>query len=81
MTSPTGAPGGLTTPPVPGADPALATTPISNGAGLPEPGEVPISAPIGLDPIAVGGPRSGGDASLGAAAGEHRRWRNHRRAI
>ena len=51
LTSPTGAtPGGLTTPPVTGLDPALATTPISNAAGLPNPGEVPISAPIGLDP-------------------------------
>ena len=34
LTSPTGAlPGGLTTPPVVGLDPALATTPISNAAG------------------------------------------------
>jgi hypothetical protein len=56
LTSPTGAlPGGLTTPAVTGLDPSLATTPISNAAGLPNPGEVPISAPIGLDPIGAGG--------------------------
>jgi len=48
LVSPTGA-GGLTTPPVTGLDPALATTPISNAAGLPNPGEMPISTPIGLD--------------------------------
>jgi hypothetical protein len=51
LISPTGAvPGGLTTPPVAGLDPALATTPISNAAGLPAPGEVPI----GLDPTGAG---------------------------
>jgi GLTT repeat (6 copies) len=63
LTSPTGtpplgavppAPGvttpGLTTPPAGATDPAL--TPISNAAGLPAPNEVPISAPIGLDPAA-----------------------------
>jgi hypothetical protein len=62
LTSPTGtpplgavppAPGlttpGLTTPPAGAIDPAL--TPIS-AAGLPAPSEVPISAPIGLDPMA-----------------------------
>jgi len=48
LTSPLGeAPGGLTTPSV-GLDPAL--TPISNTAGLPAPGEVPIAAPLGPDP-------------------------------
>ncbi len=67
LTSPTGAvPGGLTTPPVTGLDPALATTPISNAAGLPNPGEVPISAPIGLDPAAGTYPLLGGD-TLGSA--------------
>ena len=71
LTSPTGAtPGGLTTPPVTGADPALATTPIANGVGLPAPGEVPIAAPIGLD--GLGSPAGtypiiGGD-SLGASS-------------
>ncbi|MBS1692661.1 MAG: hypothetical protein JST91_10615 [Actinobacteria bacterium] len=58
LTSPTGAiPGGLSTPslaapglstPTTALDPAL--TPISAGTGLPAPGEVPISAPLGLDP-------------------------------
>ena len=67
LTSPTGAvPGGLTTPPVTGLDPALATTPISNATGLPNPGEVPISAPIGLDPAAGTYPLLGGD-TLGTA--------------
>lgn len=47
LTSPLGETPGLTTPAL---DPAL--TPISNAAGLPAPGEVPISAPIGLDPLA-----------------------------
>jgi hypothetical protein len=66
LTSPTGAlPGGLTTPPVTGLNPALATTPISNAAGLPAPGEVPISAPIGLDPAAGTYPILGGDPGLG----------------
>jgi hypothetical protein len=66
LTSPTGdTPGGLTTPPVAGADPALTTTPISNAAGLPAPGEVPISAPIGLEPGAGTYPILG-DPSLGA---------------
>ncbi|OBB11126.1 hypothetical protein A5662_00640 [Mycobacteriaceae bacterium 1482268.1] len=66
LTSPTGAlPGGLTTPPVAGLNPALATTPISNAAGLPNPGEVPISAPIGLDPAAGTYPLLGGDPGLG----------------
>ena len=51
LTSPTGLTPGLTTPPALGTDPALAS-PISNAAGLPAPGEVPISAPIGLDPAA-----------------------------
>ena len=58
MTSPT-APGGLTTPQVPGTDPA--TTPISNGVVVPEPGEVPIS---GTYPILGGDPL--GTSSLGA---------------
>jgi hypothetical protein len=40
---------------VPALDPALATTPISNAAGLPNPGEMPISAPIGLDPVGGAG--------------------------
>jgi hypothetical protein len=66
LTGPTGAlPGGLTTPPVTGLNPALATTPISNAAGLPAPGEVPISAPIGLDPAAGTYPILGGDPGLG----------------
>jgi hypothetical protein len=69
LTSPTGATG-LTTPPVTGLDPSLATSPISNAAGLPNPGEVPISAPIGLEPTGVGGaqtfPLLGGD-TLGSA--------------
>ena len=65
LTSPAGAtPGGLTTPPVAGLDP-LATTPISNGTGLPAPGEIPISAPIGLDPAAGTYPILGGDPGLG----------------
>src|SRR3954470_4407963 len=69
LTSPTGqAPGattpGLTTPPA-GVDPAL-TSPISSAAALPAPGEVPISAPIGLDPAAGSYPILG-DPSLGAA--------------
>jgi hypothetical protein len=69
LTSPTGAvPGGLTTPPVTGLDPALATTPISNAAGLPAPGEVPISAPIGLDSAAGTYPILGGDPGLGLGA-------------
>ncbi len=68
LTSPTGvAPGGLTTPPVTGLDPALATTPISNATGLPNPGEMPISAPIGLEPAgAQTFPLLGGD-TLGSA--------------
>lgn len=71
LTSPTGAlPGGLTTPAVTGLDPGLATTPISNAVGLPAPGEVPISAPIGLDPT---GAQTfpllgGGDTGLGLPA-------------
>jgi GLTT repeat (6 copies) len=55
---------GLTTPAA-GANPAL-TSPISNAAALPGPGEVPISAPIGLDPAAGTYPIVG-DPSLGAA--------------
>ncbi len=80
LTSPTGAtPGGLTTPPVTGVDPALATTPISNAAGLPAPGEVPISAPIGLEPAAggLGGtsyPILGGDSLAADACGDEYRW-------
>jgi hypothetical protein len=69
LTSPTGAaPGGLTTPPVAGLNPALATTPISNAAGLPAPGEVPISAPIGLEPGAGTYPILGADPGLGLGA-------------
>ncbi|MGV0792083.1 hypothetical protein [Mycolicibacterium sp. XJ1819] len=53
LTSPTGELPGLTTPglttPAAGVDSAL--TPISTGS-LPAPSEVPISAPIGLDPAA-----------------------------
>ena len=65
LTSPTGAlPGGLTTPPVAGLDPGLATTPISNAAGLPAPGEVPI----GLGPAAATYPVLGGDPGLGLGA-------------
>jgi hypothetical protein len=59
------APGGLTTPLATGLDPALAA-PISNAAGLPAPGEVPIAAPIGLDPAAGTYPLLG-DPSLAAA--------------
>jgi hypothetical protein len=59
------APGGLATPPATGLDPALAA-PISNAAGLPNPGEVPIAAPIGLDPAAGTYPLLG-DPSLAAA--------------
>jgi hypothetical protein len=62
---------GLTTPSVPGlttpsvTDPtAAALSPISNATGLPSPGEVPISAPIGLDPTAGTYPILGGDPSL-----------------
>jgi hypothetical protein len=58
---------GLTTPglttPAAGANPAL-TSPLST-AGLPAPGEVPISAPIGLDPAAGTYPILG-DPSLSA---------------
>jgi hypothetical protein len=63
LTSPTGLTPGLTTPAA--TDPALAS-PISNAAGLPAPGEVPISAPIGLDPAAGSYPILG-DPSLAAA--------------
>ena len=55
---------GLTTPPAV-TDPALAS-PISSAAALPAPGEVPISAPIGLDPAAGTYPILG-DPSLAAA--------------
>ena len=54
---------GLTTPPA-GTDPAL--TQLSPTAGLPAPGEVPISAPIGLDPSAGTYPILG-NPSLAAA--------------
>jgi hypothetical protein len=70
LTSPVGTPAaglptpGLTTPPA-ATDPALAS-PISNAAALPAPGEVPISAPIGLDPAAGTYPILG-DPSLAAA--------------
>lgn len=53
---------GLTTPPA-GTD---ALSPISSAAALPAPGEVPISAPIGLDPAAGTYPILG-DPSLAAA--------------
>jgi hypothetical protein len=73
LTSPTGLTPGLTTPPALGTDPALAA-PISNAAGLPAPGEVPISAPIGLDPAAgtypiLGDPSLGMPASTGGSPG------------
>jgi hypothetical protein len=61
-------PGGLTATPAAG----LATTPadaglgaLSNAAALPAPGEVPISAPVGLDPAVGGFPAL--DPSLGVA--------------
>jgi hypothetical protein len=60
----TGLAPGLDTPPA-GVDPAL-TSPISSAAGLPAPGEVPISAPIGLDSAAGTYPILG-DPSLAAA--------------
>jgi hypothetical protein len=71
LTSPTGqVPGlatpGLTTPAAGTLDPALAS-PISNAGALPAPGEVPISAPIGLDPAAGSYPLLG-DPSLAAPA-------------
>lgn len=47
LTSPTADAGGLTTPAASLTDPALA--PLATSA-LPAPGEVPIAAPIGLDP-------------------------------
>ena len=53
---------GLTTPPA-STD---ALSPISSAAALPAPGEVPISAPIGLDPAAGTYPILG-DPSLAAA--------------
>jgi hypothetical protein len=69
LTSPTGATPGLTTPglttPAAGVDPAL-TSPISSAAALPAPGEMPISAPIGLDPAAGTYPILG-DPSLASA--------------
>ena len=55
---------GLTTPPAV-TDPAL-ISPISSAAALPAPGEVPISAPIGLDPAAGTYPILG-DPSLAVA--------------
>ncbi|MCT7661574.1 hypothetical protein [Mycobacterium deserti] len=54
---------GLSTPPATGLDPA-ALTPVSTGS-LPAPSEVPISAPIGLDPAAGSYPILG-DPSLAA---------------
>jgi GLTT repeat (6 copies) len=63
LTTPGATTPGLTTPPAGITDPAL-TTPISTG-GLPAPGEVPISAPIGLDPAAGTYPILG-DPSLAA---------------
>jgi hypothetical protein len=57
----TGLAPGLTTPP---ADASL--SPISSAAALPAPGEVPISAPIGLDPAAGTYPILG-DPSLAMA--------------
>jgi hypothetical protein len=74
LTSPTADASGLTTPglttpglttPAATVDPAL-TSPISNAGALPAPGEVPISAPIGLDPAAGTYPILG-DPSLAAA--------------
>jgi hypothetical protein len=69
LTSPAGAlPTGATPPAagltIPPADASL--SPISNAAGLPAPGEVAISAPIGLDPAAGTYPILG-DPSLAAA--------------
>ncbi len=67
LTSPTltspGADGSGLIPPMAQSDPALA--PISNSAGLPYPGEVPISTPIGMDP-ALGTYPILGDPSLAA---------------
>jgi hypothetical protein len=67
LTSPTGAVPGLATPAtgLGGLDPTAALTPISSGA-LPAPGEVPISAPIGLD-SGLGSYPILGDPSLAAA--------------
>ena len=56
-TTPAGLGGGLTSPT--GLDPALS-------GGLGAPGEVPISAPIGLDPSAGTYPLLGADPSLAA---------------
>jgi hypothetical protein len=64
LTDPTLATPGLTSPA--GIDPSL-TSPAGSGAALPAPGEVPIGAPIGLDPGAGGTYPILGDPSLGAA--------------
>ncbi|MCV7402940.1 hypothetical protein H7K24_22695 [Mycobacterium fragae] len=64
LTDPTLATPGLTSPA--GIDPSL-TSPAGTGAALPAPGEVPIGAPIGLDPGAGGTYPILGDPSLGAA--------------
>ncbi|MBX7431014.1 hypothetical protein JDV09_02635 [Mycobacterium sp. Y57] len=63
LTDPALATPGLTTPPAL-TDPGLGLAPIST-AGLPATGEVPISAPIGLDP-ALGAYPVLGDPSLAA---------------
>ena len=61
LTSPTATTPALTTP---GLDPAL--TPISNTTGLPAPGEVPITAPLGPDPLTNTYPILGADPMLAA---------------
>jgi hypothetical protein len=68
LTSPTGAAPGLTTPGLTGLDPTAALTPVSTGGlgALGAPGEVPISAPIGLDQ-GLGSYPILGDPSLAAA--------------
>lgn len=55
---------GLTTP---GLDPSALTSPVGTTPGLTTPGEVPIGAPVGLDPGADGTYPIYGDPSLGAA--------------
>ena len=74
LTSPTAglpaAPGGLTTTPTSLGGTGLTTSPVgldpALSGGLPAPGEVPISAPIGLDPSAGTYPLLGADPSLAA---------------
>ena len=60
---------GLTTPVSTGVNPALTSPdPLTSATGLGLPNEQPISAPIGLDPMAGTYPILGGDPSLAAAA-------------